>query len=463
MPNLLVFAGTTEGRVLLEALSRADGASGLTVYACVATDYGKNLLPECPDHIRICPGRLTEDGMTALMTENRFDHVIDTTHPYAGLASENIKAACRRAGCSYIRVLRSSGADGNMDCLFFKSHEEAAEYLDRTEGNVLLTVGSKDLSKYTKIRDYRNRIFPRVLPMPGVVESCCALGLAGKQLICMQGPFTAGLNAAMIRQINARFLVTKDSGEAGGFYEKYRAARETGAVLMVVGREKEEEGISMESLLEFLEDIYHLKLINRVDHPGFSDQPGKPPAPEDTGAVSPPAQCGPELAAHKPEPEQWFPLFTNIAGKTFVVVGAGRIAKRRVETLLKFDCRIRVVALEALPEIMTYAEEKKLELRVKPFEPCDLEGAAYVLAASDDSWLNHSIYMICREGNIPVNVADDREKSDFYFPGIVRKSGVTVGVTAEGKDHRLAKRATRAISDCLDGGVRGNPQEDGEN
>jgi len=448
MPNLLVFAGTTEGRVLLETISGAIDGGGLTVYACVATDYGKDLLPECLEHIRICSGRLTEDGMTALMKEKRFELVIDTTHPYAGLASKNIKAACRRAGCGYIRVLRPSGVQNRTDFLCFRSHEEAAAYLDRNEGNVLLTVGSKALSDYTKVRDYGNRIFPRVLPMPGVVERCSALGFSGKQLICMQGPFTADLNAAMIRQINARYIVTKDSGEAGGFSEKYLAAKETGAELLVIGREKDEEGISMEALLELLENKYQLKFSNRAGAASPGTRESRPAARE------PETSQTPEQAASEPDPGRWFPMFTDISGKTFTVIGAGRIAKRRIETLLKFDCRIRVVATEALPEIVAYAEDEKLELRIKPYEPSDLAGADYVLAASNDSELNHEIYIKCKETHVPVNVADDKTKSDFYFPGIIRKRGITVGVTAEGKNHGLAKRATRAIARCLDGGLQ---------
>jgi len=416
MPKLLVFAGTTEGRELLEALSRNIVGRGINVYACVATDYGKELLPEGLAHIQVRSGRLTEDEMTLFMQEKQFDYVIDTTHPYARLASENIKAACKRSGCEYIRVLRSSGVKKQMDCLFFSSHDEVVEFLNQTAGNVLLTIGSKELSKYTRVRDYQKRIFPRVLPMLEVVESCYVLGFSGKQLICMQGPFTTELNIALIDQINAQYIVSKDSGETGGFLEKHQAALDTGATLLVIGREKEEEGISTEALLEFLENTCHIALRPQIEM--------------DLG--------------------HWFPVFTNISGKTIVVIGAGNIAKRRIETLLKFDCRIRVVAPEAMPEIITYEQEKKLELRLKPYEAADLEGADYVLAASNNKQINHEIYEKCKEGNLPVNVADDKEKSDFYFPGIVRKKGITVGVTADGKNHALAKKATRAIANCLD-------------
>lgn len=431
MPNLLVFAGTTEGRELLEALSRGIDGSGLTVHACVATDYGKELLPAGLEHIQIQSGRLTEDDMILLMKEHPFDYVIDTTHPYARLASENIKKACRKAGCEYIRVLRSSSiskqqerktegpeeekSTGENNCLFFSSHEAVVEYLNKTAGNVLLTVGSKELSKYTKVSDYPHRIFPRVLPMVEVVESCYVLGFTGKQLICMQGPFSEESNIALIHQINAKYIITKDSGETGGFPEKYQAAMKTGVTLLVIGRDWEEEGMSPEAILEFLEKKY-------------------------------------ELSLHSPETEekgQWFPLFTNISGKKILVVGAGKIAKRRIGTLLKFDCIIKAVAEEAVAEVLNYAEEKKLELVLKPFEPSDLNGMDYVLAATNNKLLNHEIDKHCKENKIPVNVADEKELSDFYFHGVIRTQGITVGVTAEGKDHALAKKATKEISDCL--------------
>lgn len=417
MSKLLIFAGTTEGRELLEALSKTIDGSGLNVYACVATDYGKELLPEGLDHIKIQAGRLTEEEMVLLMKEHQFDYVIDTTHPYARLASENIKSACKQSDCKYIRVLRPASSLTEIDstCVFFEKHEEVVEYLNQTAGNVLLTIGSKELSKYIKVKDYQQRLFLRALPMLEVLDSCSVLGFPGKQLICMQGPFSEALNVAMINQLSARYIVTKDSGKTGGFPEKYLAAQRTGAKLLVIGREKEEEGVSPEALLEFLETKYQIKLNKRK---------------EDLG--------------------NWFPFFTNISCKTIVVVGAGKIAKRRIETLLQFNCRIKVIAKEVLPEVMAYSESGRLELKIKPYEATDLDGADYVLAATNQTEINQLVYIKCKEANIPVNTADDKEKSDFYFPGMIRKKGVTVGVTAEGKNHSLAKKATKAIEHCLD-------------
>ena len=419
MSKLLVFAGTTEGRELLEVLSHSVNESILSVYACVATDYGRDLLPEGLPHIHIQSGRLMEKDMSALMKEQGFDYVIDTTHPYARAVSENIKAACEKSGCKYIRVQRASGITQNMQkggCLFFESHEDVVEYLNTTTGNILLTIGSKELYKYTKVEEFQKRLFPRVLPMAEVLEHCSVLGFSGKQLICMQGPFSTELNIALMNQINAQYIVTKDSGQTGGFLEKYQAAQKAGVILLVIGREQEETGISPEALLEFLEETYSIPLH-------LQKEPGA---------------------------GQWFPLFTNVTDKKFVVIGAGNIAKRRIETLLKFDCSIKIVAEEALPELIDYAEAKRLELQLKNYEPEDLEGADYVLAATNQKQLNQQIFMDCKERNITVNIADSKEKSDFYFPGIIRKNGITVGVTAEGKNHQLAKKATRAIAECLD-------------
>ncbi len=273
MSKILVFAGTTEGRKLLERLAPVIDKSQLVVYVSVATDYGKGLLPHATVPIQVLLGRLTEAEMVHLMKTHQFDYVIDTTHPYAKVASANIQAACGKSGCKYIRLLRESGvseprtnafAAAEMDnkCLFFENHEAVAAFLNQTTGNVLLTIGSKELDKYTKVLNYQSRLFPRVLPMPEVLQSCLNLGFSGKQLLCMQGPFSVEFNIASINQIKAQYMVAKDSGEAGGFLEKYQAAQHTGATLLVISRDLDEEGISLEEVLEFLASEYKIQELS---------------------------------------------------------------------------------------------------------------------------------------------------------------------------------------------------------
>ena len=99
MSNFLVFAGTTEGRRLIELLYRC----GVSVCASVATGYGRQLLP---DAVKVFADRLDQDEMATMLQNLKFDCVIDATHPYAEAVSRNIKEAAGKAGLSCLRLLR---------------------------------------------------------------------------------------------------------------------------------------------------------------------------------------------------------------------------------------------------------------------------------------------------------------------------------------------------------------------
>ena len=137
MYKLCVFAGTTEGREIIQFLTEQP----VTVHACVATDYGETLLPH-GDALTVSARRLTEEEMEELFRNEAFDLVIDATHPYAPVVTENISAACRKTGTEYLRLLREEN-ELPEGAVFASDAEEAAAYLDGTEGNVLLTTGSK--------------------------------------------------------------------------------------------------------------------------------------------------------------------------------------------------------------------------------------------------------------------------------------------------------------------------------
>jgi precorrin-6B methylase 1 len=132
--------------------------------------------------------------------------------------------------------------------------EEAAEFFKNTEGNIFITTGSKELEKYTVIPDYKNRCFARVLPTLSVMKSCHRLGFEGRNLIGMQGPFSEEMNIAMLRQCNASFLVTKQSGQQGGYREKCEAAIREGVSLVIVGVPTgSTEGIELDEAINILD------------------------------------------------------------------------------------------------------------------------------------------------------------------------------------------------------------------
>lgn len=241
MYKVLLFAGTTEGNLMARFLAQ----EGADVCACVATEYGREALKEEPNLV-VQYGRLECAEMELKMRE--YDCVVDATHPYAEEVTANIRAACRESGKEYIRVIRKQlPAD---HCVFAGSAAEAAIYLKGTQGNVLLTTGSKDLDAYDGLQ--ADRLYPRVLPTEESITHCRELGIPSKNIICMQGPFSAELNLAMLRQTDAEYIVTKDSGKEGGFAEKLQAARMAGVTAVVIARPSGEQGISLKAAKKLL-------------------------------------------------------------------------------------------------------------------------------------------------------------------------------------------------------------------
>lgn len=144
----------------------------------------------------------------------------------------------------------------------------------------------------------------------------------------------------------------------------------------------------------------------------------------------------------------YFPLFVNLSGKTVSVFGAGQIAARRVSALLRYGACVTVTA----PEIGTKIRELSLELSAKTprqlllkehaYRPGEIEQehADYVLAATDDHQVNAAITAECKNKGIPVNNASDSSQCDFYFPALVEREQLVIGVTSTDGNHKKTAR-----------------------
>lgn len=250
---VIIFAGTTEGRTISEYLASCK----VPVTACVATEYGETLLTE-NEYLKVHAGRMDQEEIAAFIREKGAELVIDATHPYAAVVSENVAAACEREQVDYVRLIRGISAESVDQAVLVGSVDEAVEYLKKTEGNILATTGSKELFKYTQIPGFEKRVFARVLSTGEVAAACEKLGFVGKNLICMQGPFSEEMNIAMLHQFDCKYLVTKETGKAGGFEEKLHAAKAAGATLVLVGRPPEQKGYSYDEVLEMMRIRFHL-------------------------------------------------------------------------------------------------------------------------------------------------------------------------------------------------------------
>ena len=137
-----------------------------------------------------------------------------------------------------------------------------------------------------------------------------------------------------------------------------------------------------------------------------------------------------------------FPFMVNIEGRTCLLVGGGAVAARKAEKLAPFGVKLLVCAREVCPALAPYrlAEEYGAEL---------LEAVDFVIAATDDKALNARVAEDCRARRIPVNSADDRENCDFYFPALLTRGDVTVGISTGGSSPALAGKLRRYLEKVL--------------
>lgn len=230
--------------MLAEELSRR----GISADVSVATPLGAEELAGLPG-ITPLVGRLDLPEMERLVT--RYDKCVDATHPYAQIVSHNIRTACASVQVPLRRLLR--GESGDFDGVRVDSPEEAAGFLERKSGNVLLAIGAKGLSAFAHLEPHR--LYPRVLPVEESLHACRQARIPTRNILALHGPFSQELNEAVLRQYHIRWMVTKEGGTAGGFEEKVAAARSTGTTLVVIGRPVE-TGDSFETVLHWLlEDV----------------------------------------------------------------------------------------------------------------------------------------------------------------------------------------------------------------
>ena len=425
----LVFAGTTEGREAALMLARR----GISVMAFTATDYGHEVLDGAADglqNLAVESGRLSEEQIRELLLGEASDTlVIDATHPYAAQVTANIRRACMDAQKRYIRIVRKSTFAGEPAGVTVLADAQAlCEWANREENikkKILLTTGSKDLRIYTEIESYRDRVWPRILPDMDSLRIATELGYKKSNIICMQGPFSTEMNIAMIKSVGADVLVTKDTGATGGFDSKLEAALSAGIEAVVIGRPSDQEarqadseGMSLEELQRHIDENF-------------------PSLRENSSSD--------ELARMADFPR--FPLFMSLSGKTVTVVGAGKIASRRIKVLLEYGARIRVIAPQICAEIR--ALPGFLEIIEREYERRDVSGSFMVIAATDSREVNQKAGADAKAEGINVSVADSREECSFYFPAVIRKGGISIGLVSDGSDHAAAARTAGELREYL--------------
>lgn len=138
----------------------------------------------------------------------------------------------------------------------------------------------------------------------------------------------------------------------------------------------------------------------------------------------------------------YFPMFINLENKKIIVLGGGKSALRKVNSLLYFNARIAVIAPRICDELKMIRgisiHETNLSMSV-------IDSADMVVAATSRSDINSKIAAYCNQRKIPVNVEDNQELSTFLFPGVVVRDDLVVGITTGGSSSGIAREIRNMI------------------
>lgn len=242
MFRVLIFGGTEDAKNIAYELCR------LKIYVTVnaVTEYTKQFYTD-NNFLSLNINKMNRTEMYNFIMKDNYSVVIDATHPFAEEATRNIKSACSDTGVKYIRFKRDiEKADTGI---YFNDYISVIEYLNKTKGNIFLTTGSKNIELFKDIFEYKERLYVRILPFEESISKCRNAGIHYKNIICMNGPFSTELNCAMLKAVNAKYLVTKNSGRTGGFFEKIEACNKLDIVPLVLNNPFEKEGLDFKNII----------------------------------------------------------------------------------------------------------------------------------------------------------------------------------------------------------------------
>jgi precorrin-2 dehydrogenase / sirohydrochlorin ferrochelatase len=142
---------------------------------------------------------------------------------------------------------------------------------------------------------------------------------------------------------------------------------------------------------------------------------------------------------------QLFPAFIKLAGRTCLVVGAGRVAQEKIEGLLFAEANVRVVAPRATSQIKSLARAGKISWHTRRYRSSDLRGAFLVIAATSSRTLHAQIYREANRRGVLCNVVDDPEHCDFYYGSVVRRGSLQIAISTGGQSPALAQRLRKQL------------------
>jgi precorrin-6x reductase len=248
---ILLAGGTSEAIEIARALDRAKSLYVMTV----ATEYGYG---ETVKKVagKVLKGPFNRQDFEKLINDYSVETVLDATHVYAGELRLELAGAAHSAGIRLVRFERPAGSvESNpaIEC-FDDPAALGAWARDKDFKRIFVSTGIKGLQALARHLD-PDRIYVRLLPANESITAALNAGLKQSHIIAMEGPFSRDLNEALFRHLQIDLLVTKDSGEAGGFSAKIEAAVKIGFRVAVLKRPAPAKGEVFHNISSLLQSL----------------------------------------------------------------------------------------------------------------------------------------------------------------------------------------------------------------
>jgi len=237
--NIFLLGGTKDATDIIELIK--DNFNDSYILTTTTTRYGGELsLSSGSDEVISKP--LVKDEILNILSDRDFDFLIDATHPFASHISQTAIEISKIVNIEYIRFERPPFDLKSVDTNFLyhvDSFVEAGRFiiedLNKDNQNVLHFAGANTMSDVLK---YVNKDFfyPRVLNVASSIAKCEELNINPDHVLFMKGVSTKEENMFLINKFNAKVIITKESGETGGLFEKISAANEFGIDIVLVDR-----------------------------------------------------------------------------------------------------------------------------------------------------------------------------------------------------------------------------------
>lgn len=143
---------------------------------------------------------------------------------------------------------------------------------------------------------------------------------------------------------------------------------------------------------------------------------------------------------------RYYPVNLDIRGRSCLVVGAGGVGVRKVNTLRRCGAVVAVVSPDIDPSLRREAaEDPSIDLQQRPYRSSDVIGKFLVIGATDDESLNRQIHADAERNGVLCNIADRPEICNFILPAIVQRGDLVLAVSTAGKSPAFAKHLRKQL------------------